>query len=153
MPIWIDRKKPLPGDVAGVTKFLVDGLDAIASYLKSLVTLDRDVRQTRSEGAERALAFVSATVASGTVVRLADLWPQVVNQVYTTALVQFDTTSGLGRWRMDGGTVIAAAGPASGMPIPTGFSTLTIVGALNIRSFQVAPEGATALTMSITLFQ
>lgn len=154
MPVWIERKdNALPTEGPAVIKLALSALQAIIKLLQSLVTLDRATRQERSEGSERALIFTSAVVTGATPTRMDTLVPQVVNQTFTTALIMFDTTGGLGRWRMDGGIPNPVAAAASGMPIPTGFSSINVVGALNIRSFQVVAEPAQTLNMSITLFQ
>ncbi len=153
MPTILERFRGLPTTPEAQAKFVLTALDAILDRLTSLVTLDRALRVERSEGSERALVFLSAVVTGAAPTTIAALWPQVVNQVYTTALIQFDATGGTARWRMDGAPPLPVAAAASGMPVPAGFSTMNIVGALNIRSFQVVAEPAQTLNMSITLFQ
>lgn len=149
----ITRPKAPPSgkDPAAVFDWLIDALTKLLAYVGSLVSLDEELRKLRSESAERAVLFVSAVVTNAGVTAMQTIAPSVVTEVYTTALIMFDTTSGLGRWRDDGGSPVAAAGAASGMPIPAGISQILLVGALNIRSFQVIAEAGVALQMSIEL--
>jgi hypothetical protein len=145
------KNPPRGSDPAAVFDWLIEALTKLLAYVASLVSLDEDLRRLRSEAAERGVLFVSAAVTNAAVVAMQTIAPSVVTEVYTTALIMFDSTSPLGRFRYDGGSPVAAVGAASGMPIPAGFSFITLVGALNIRSFQIIAEGAGTIQMSITL--
>jgi len=156
MPLIITRTEPRPNGTS-IPKSL-DWLMGIANqaleYLKGLVTLNADLRETRSLEAERAVLFTSAVVINTAVTVMQALEPRTAAETFTTMLVAFDAGSGAGRYRIDGSAPTPNSAIAgSGMPIPAGGYTLTIVGALNIRSFQVTAETATALDMSITLFK
>lgn len=154
MPIIVTRPLPPPdgSNLSAVLSWLVDAIGKLIELVTGLVTLDANVRETRSLNAERAVLFASSVVTNLAIIRMQALVPTSVTETYTTALIQFDAGSGPGRWRADGGDPLAAATAAAGMPIPTGGFTLTLTGALNIRSFAVIAEAAN-LNMSITLFK
>ena len=150
MPLIIQRPKPAVGsDMTAVSAWIIDALSQIIAALTSLVTLDSDLRAQRTTVAERGVLFEQAAVTNAAVVQFQALIPSVVVEDYTTALIAFDETSGPGRYRFDGAPPTIAVG----MPIPTNGTMITLVGALNIRSFQVIAETATALNMSVTLFK
>lgn len=154
MPFLIEFKRDTPTDGPGLARWITDALQTLMSYMRALVFLDANTRATRSENAERAVTFVSAVVVNTAVTRMVDIWPQVQDKVYTSMLVAFDAGSGAGRYRIDGGApTFNSAAAAAGMPIAAAGTQFMVLGQLNIRDFQVTAETATALDMSITLFQ
>lgn len=154
MPFLIQFAKGVPTSGPELAKWITDALQTLMSYMRALVYLDAPTRETRSLNAERAVLFVSAVVTNAAVTRMVDIAPQVQDKVYTSALVAFDAGSGAGRYRIDGGApIFNSALAAAGMPIAAAGTQFMILGQLNIRDFQVAAETATAMDMSITLFQ
>jgi hypothetical protein len=156
MPFVINLapKQPNANDPTAVFGWFMSWAEAMLKALRGLVYLDFGVREVRSLHAESANVFVSAIVVSTGVTRLRDEFPIVQDKVFTTALIMFDAGSGAGRFRLDGQDPIpATATAAAGMPVLAAGGSLVITGQQNIARFAITAEGATALNMSITLYQ
>lgn len=155
MPILLRSRtaKPSGSNPAAVFDWIMDALTELLEGLRGLVTLNGNVRETRSLEAERAVVFFGAIVVDTGPSRLRDLYGDVLAKTFTTALIQFDSAAGAGRWRADGPDPVSAATAVAGMPIAAGGLTLTIVGSANIQNFSVIGEPAATLNMSVTLYQ
>ena len=153
MPLVIQRKAPKPdgNDPQAMWNWLIDILSKIYDALYGLFTLDAEVRAIRTVAAERAVLFTG--VASAVLISFETLIPDTIVKDFTTAVINFDAGSGAGRYRYDGGIPSNVNAPTSGMVIPAGAFQLTIVGALNIRSFKAIGEGGATLNLSVTLHQ
>lgn len=151
MPLVIARPAQPPQTNDPILQWLIATLKSIAESLIGLITLDADVRAQRTQAAERGVFFTG--VSSATLISFETLIPETIVKDFTTALIMFDSTSGAGRFRYDGGIPAAAALATSGMPIPASGYQLVITGALNIRSFKVIGEAGATLNLSVTLHQ
>jgi hypothetical protein len=155
MPLLIKQHEPAPSaaNTKGAIDWALKAAQALLDYIRGLYLLDQDLRAQRTLNAERAMVFTSSTVGFATPIRLRDLVNSLdAGEYYTTALIAFDSTSGAGRWRIDGGAPTPGGGAGTGMPINAGGATLVITGLANIRDFQVIGETANLL-MSVTLFK
>lgn len=152
--IWtLTREQGMPRTPEEVTKFTVQSLTQIEAYLRSLALLDEGLRAERSLVAERAFNHGGATVTSAAVFRLESQEPSVTTDVYTTLFCAFSASSGAGRYLYNGEVPATGGAVGSGLPIPAGFSTLTIVGRENIRNFRLIAEGATSVLLEYQLFR
>lgn len=157
MAIIIQRPQAPPSgsNPLAIIPWLVSTLTGILDALRGLLTLDADVRDTRTRVAERAVAFFQTgdggipALTDAAVLVFGNIYPDTVTQYFTTALIQFDAASDALRWRTDGQNPSTTVG----MPIPANGYSLTITGALNIRSFAVICEAGGTATMSVTLFK
>jgi hypothetical protein len=151
--IWtLTRDEQKPRTPEEVTRFLVDELTDIRQSLRALVTLDEKLRAERSLGAERAFIYGGATITT-TGFRLEDAVASVGTDVYTTLFCAFAAASGAGRYLYNGQVPATGGAVGSGLPIPAGFSTLTIVGRENIRNLRIVAEGATSVLLDFQLFR
>lgn len=150
--IIIEREAP-PLTQDPLAKWIVKTLSSILQALSALVSLDANLRETRTLVAERAVNFFGAVVTDTTVQQLREVFPECLTQNFTTAFIAFDVASGAGRYRSDGPFPDPAGAPTDGLPIPTGGYTLTITGADNIRDFAVIAETGSTLNMSIQFYK
>lgn len=153
MATIIKHVQPAPKTGNAALDYAIGLIGRILTALLGLVSLDDSVRAERSEVAERAVLFASATVVGTAVTAMEVIAPDVITKTFTTALIMFDTSSGSGRFRYDGQNPLTAAAAASGLPIPSGGFQIVITGQLNIRSFRVIGEPAQTLNMSVMLHQ
>lgn len=154
MAIVIERPaKPVSNDP--ITKWIIQTLTTIRDALVGLLTLDANVRETRTLVAERAVALfgIVVDITDPTTFLMREAYPDSVTQNFTTALIVFDATSGAGRWRSDGVRATVGTAPGDGLQIPQNGYSLTVTGADNIRDFSVAPETATPLNMTIQFYK
>ena len=154
MATVIQHQEPQPQSGNAFVDYLAGLLKSMLTALTGLLTLDAGVRAQRTVNAERGVLFGGATVVAAAVTSFEVLFPDVITKDFTTALIVFDTASGAGRFRYDGGFPVSAAATATaGLPIPAGGFTFRLTGALNIRSFRVIGEPAATLNMSVMLHQ
>jgi len=151
MPLVITRELPPPDgtDSRATVKYIVDILSKLYELIRGLVTLDENVRQQRTIAAERGVFFIGSSSAA--LISFETLIPDTITQDFTTALIQFDATSGAAHYRYDGGTPNALGLSTSGMPVPAGAFQIVLVGALNIRSFKIIGDAAATVNLSVTL--
>src|SRR5262245_57815068 len=155
MPIVIQRPLPPPdgSNPQQTASWIVDTLGKLLKLIDGLYSLDFELRERRTLGAERAILYVPLVVTAAGVSRFRLLIPDVVTKNFTTALIQTDAGSGAGRFRYDGQDPIpATATAAAGLPIPAGGATIVITGAENIASFAVTAEAGN-IQLSVMLHQ
>lgn len=134
------------------------GLAKLTDQIAALLRQDAQLRALQGQFAQQAKYFDQPGVASsfggtGTVVTGAVLYRiqeiQTRSQEkFSTLVLVFETTSGSGRWRIDG----AAPTPTIGTQVPAGGIVLTIPGYENIKNFQLMAEATQTLVFSRYLF-
>lgn len=152
--IWtLARKLGLPTNPQEMAKLGLEWLNEIKESLKALVTLDDKVRAARSLVAERAFNRGGFTSTALIPFRLEITEPSVNTDTYSTLYLTFHPTSGIGRYSYNGTDPVTGGAVGSGLIIPSGFSTLTIVGRENIRNFRLIAEGATNVLLEYQLYR
>jgi hypothetical protein len=155
MPMIITRPLPLPdgSNPQQTASWVVDALAKILKALDGLYSLDFELRERRTMGAERAILYVPLVVTNAGPTRFRIAIPDTLVKNFTTALIQTDAGSGPGRYRYDGQDPLAAATAAAGLPIPNAGATIIITGAENIASMSLIAEGGAAMQVSVMLHQ
>jgi hypothetical protein len=135
-------------------------LGVLAEELAALLTQAAPLRQLQAANAARALYGIdgqSVAVAgdplrpgpvSNTVVQAITLAASGTGQTFAQLIIVFDTTSGAGRYRVDGQLPTTAVG----FEIPAGGFTLEITGMDNIKNFRMVAQTATTMPYFAGLF-
>jgi len=123
--------------------------DKILDVLQRFVEARADLRQEQSKNAPFPDVMVNGTVVATAVT----VFSEAVSgqQTYSFAVVVFSEAAGAGRYSING--LAPKADGTVGIPIPSGFSTITIFGYRAIQSFQMIAETGQTLPFAYQLFR
>lgn len=121
-------------------------LRTIALELLVLLRSDAKLRELQGINAPRASYFDqrSIVVANGPYII-----QQAQQETFSSLVITFEQSSGLGYYRVDG----TPASPTVGVEIPAGGGILTIQGSDNIKGFSMIARGAATLTFARYLYR
>jgi hypothetical protein len=123
-------------------------LSVIAKEVFALLKSDARLRELQANNAPRASygQAGTATSAAETVINEARSGN---GETFAQLMITFDSTSGAGRYRLDGTPATAAVG----LEIPAGGGTIIITGMDNIKGFSMIAQGATTMPFFRYLFK
>lgn len=132
------------------------GIAKLAAQLAMLLKDGADLRDLRAQNAQVAKYFdqpgvftqVGSVAVTGNVLYEIVECQQRQGEKYSSLVLVFDSASGSGRYRIDGGNPT----PTIGFQVPAGGIVLTIPGYDNIRNFKLIAEAAQTLTFARALF-
>jgi len=121
----------------------------ILNWLRLIGRSDQELRQIQADQAPKASYYDQPTggVASPTVYTIEEALTR--SEIFSTLVIVFEATSGLGRFRVDN----TPATPTVGNQIPAGASTLTINGMDSIKGFSMVGEAAATLVFARQLYK
>jgi len=122
-------------------------VDEILKWIRLIARNDQELRELQAEQAPKPSYYDQQTVASPVVYDIVEAGPDT--EVFSTLVIVFEATSGLGRFRVDN----TPATPTIGNQIPAGASVLTINGMDQIRGFSMVGEAAVSLVFSRQLYK
>lgn len=131
------------------------GLAKLVEQLSTLIRADGELREIQGRNAPVAKYFdqpgvfttIGSVAVTGNVVYKI-VQAQSDRETFYQLVLTFDTTSGSGRYTIDGTPVSATVG----VGIPSGGCVLTITGHNNIKNFQMMAEGGQTLQFARNLF-
>lgn len=123
--------------------------DQILLVLQRFVEQRADLRQQQSRNAPVPDVMVNGTVTDAAITIFAEA--KSGQQVYSFAVVVFSEAAGAGRYSVNG--LQPKADGTIGIPIPSGFSTITIIGYQSIQQFQMIAETGQTLPFAYQLFR
>lgn len=120
------------------------GLYHVVSELAALLRQDAALRAIQSGNALSPLAFDQPTggITGATIYTVVEAGP---NATIAMLEITFDSTSGTGRYMINGQIPTAAGG---GIFIPSGAGVLRVLGGQNIRNFRMIAETGQTLTFA-----
>jgi hypothetical protein len=132
------------------------GLAKLVGQLAALLRQDPELRAIQAANAPACRYFdqpgvftrVGSVSVTGTVVYQIQEAQNQQAETFAQLVLVFESTSGSGRYRIDGGQPSATVGTQ----IPAGGVVLTIPGQANIRNFKMMAEAAQTLVFSRMLF-
>jgi len=125
-----------------------DVWDKILLVLERFAEQRADLRQEQSRNAPVPDVMVNGTLTDSVITRLTEAISG--QQTYSFAVIVFSETAGSGRYTINGLNPTAAG---VGIPIPSGFSTITITGYRPIQDFKAIAETGQTLPFAYQLFR
>lgn len=123
-------------------------LSRIAEEVYSLIKNDAALRKIQGANAPRAYYFDRQTGITGTAVYTITE-AKSGNEIFSSMIIQFDTASGAGFYRIDGQNPTATVG----FEVPAGGGILQINGHDNIKNFALIAQGASTLLFARYLYK
>lgn len=132
------------------------GLAKLVAQVAALMRSDAGLRAIQGQNALQARYFDqpgvfsdvgSVSVTGAILYQIAEI-ERRKSEVFSTLVCVFETSSGSGRYRIDG----RAPTPTIGVQVPSGGVVLTIPGMDNITNFRLMAEAGQTLVFSRYLF-
>jgi hypothetical protein len=123
-------------------------LARIAEEVYSLIKNDAALRKIQGTNAPRAYYFDRQAAVTGTTVYTITE-AKSGSEIFSSMVVQFDTASGAGFYRIDGQNPSATVG----FEVPAGGGILQINGHDNIKNFALIAQAASTLVFSRYLYK
>lgn len=123
--------------------------DEIRDILQRFVEQRADLRQQQSKNAPVPDVMINGTLIDSALTVFTEA--QSGQQTYSFAVVVFSEAAGAGRYSVNGQA--PRADGTIGIPIPSGFSTITIIGYNAIKDFKAIAETGQTSPFAYQLFR